>query len=174
MSGTWWRARWKGWAMVRGKIELGGHKLANVYRAPAGKSRYKRSRMEKKPGGNSGIYRALWFMVDGAVRDAFANHPEYLTQAGRNSAANSITKRVTGTLMGYATQVARGRSVGKVDALSDAAAVVTDGVVSRRSRWMRVVCLGIASWVSRCSTRTRGGPASAHPKFNGGDHGADA
>jgi hypothetical protein len=158
---------------MRGKIDLGQHKLANVYRPPARKSRghYKRSRMEKMPGGNKAIYRALWFMVDGAVRDAFANHPEYLTEAGRRSAANSITKRVTGTLMGYATQVARGRSMQAVDAPPDAAASVTEGVVSRHGRWMRVVCLGIASWVSRCSTRTRGGLSyEVHPKFKeGGD-----
>lgn len=94
--------------MTRGLIDLGAHKLANVYRAPARKSRHRRARMEKTP---DAVYAHLWRLVDGAVRDAFANHPEYLTKAGNRSAQSSVVKRVVGTLHGYATQVARGRSV---------------------------------------------------------------
>ena len=154
---------------MRGKIDLGQHKLANLYRPPARKSRgyYKRSRMEKMPGGNKAIYRALWFIVDGAVRDAFANHPEYLTAAGRQSATNSITKRVTGSLMGFATQVARGRSMQAVDAPSDAAAIKTDHVVSRGGRWMRFR-VWFASW-ARAVPRTPVAVLLRHrPKFKGG------
>lgn len=55
-------------------------------------------------------YRQLWRIVDGAVADAFAHHPEYLTAAGRQSARRSINKRVTGAVLGYAVEAAKGRS----------------------------------------------------------------
>lgn len=84
--------------------------------------------MEKTP---DATYRQLWRLVDGAVRDTFANHPEYLTQAGNRSARHSIIKRVVGTLHGYATQVARGRSVPCEDALVVAAAMWTGIDLSR-------------------------------------------
>ena len=59
---------------------------------------------------DSRAYRQLWRIVDGAVRDALDSHPDYLTKKGRESARNSITKRVTGAVLGYATEVAQGRS----------------------------------------------------------------
>lgn len=46
-------------------------------------------------------YHALWRIVDGAVRDAFLRHPEYLTDAGHRSAQLSIVKRVAGALEGH-------------------------------------------------------------------------
>ena len=55
-------------------------------------------------------YRQLWRIVDGAVRDTFEAHPEYLTPAGKRSARSSIAKRVTGAELGYAVQTAKGRS----------------------------------------------------------------
>jgi hypothetical protein len=59
--------------------------------------------VEKDP-----AYQKLWRMVDGAVIDGFKNHSDYLTPKGRRSAKNSIVKRVTGTVWGFANQ-ARGR-----------------------------------------------------------------
>lgn len=58
----------------------------------------------------SRAYRQLWRIVDSAVRDALAHHPEYLTPKGHINARRSITKRVTGAVLGYAVQAARGRS----------------------------------------------------------------
>lgn len=54
--------------------------------------------------------RQLWRIVDGGVRDALHAHPEYLTAAGRKWARRSITKRVTGSILGYVEQSTQGRS----------------------------------------------------------------
>ncbi|PQV52874.1 hypothetical protein LX70_03980 [Defluviimonas denitrificans] len=41
--------------------------------------------------------------------DAFANHPEYLTEAGKKLAVQSVTKRVVGQIVGHAMEAqARG------------------------------------------------------------------
>jgi hypothetical protein len=58
----------------------------------------------------STAYQELWGVVDGAVVDAFNNHPDYLTQKGHKSARTSVVKRVTGTVLSFAAQAARGRS----------------------------------------------------------------
>lgn len=58
----------------------------------------------------SGAYAELWGVVDGAVSDALNTHPDYLTPKGQRSARASITKRVTGTVMGFAVQAAGGRT----------------------------------------------------------------
>lgn len=54
--------------------------------------------------------RQLWRIVEGAVADAFKSHPEYLTPAGRRWAQQSVTKRVVGSVQGFAAQTAEGRS----------------------------------------------------------------
>lgn len=46
-------------------------------------------------------YHRIWRIVDGAVRDTFKHHPEYLTDAGHRSAQVSIIKRVAGALAGH-------------------------------------------------------------------------
>lgn len=112
---------------MRGKIDLSKHKLANVFRPPAPRSRWRRYRQQSK---SDVVYRQLVRLVDGAVRDALANHPEYLTKLGQRHAQTSIVKRVVGTLWGYgrevsfAAQAAQGRSAGVVDAPRQAAAKV--------------------------------------------------
>lgn len=55
-------------------------------------------------------YRQLWRVVDGAVTDCFKNHPDYLTGKGRRSAQGSLVKRVTGTVLSFAVQAARGQT----------------------------------------------------------------
>lgn len=57
----------------------------------------------------TGAYAELWGVVDGAVSDAFNNHPDYLTPKGQRSARTSVVKRVTGTVLSFAVQAARGR-----------------------------------------------------------------
>lgn len=147
---------------MRGKLDLGTHKLANVYRAPASRERWKRARMEKRP---DEIYVQLWKLVGGAVRDTFASHPEYLSEAGRRAAERSITKRVTGTLHGYATQVARGRSAGLVDAPADAAAYGPNSFVTGNGHagWLS---LELIRWAHAVYVRL-GGAVGRHPKFTG-------
>lgn len=49
-------------------------------------------------------HHQLWRLVEGAVLDAFANHPEYLTDAGKKSAVQSVTKRVVGQIVGLAAE----------------------------------------------------------------------
>ena len=46
----------------------------------------------------------LWRLVEGAVVDAFRNHPDFLTVSGHRSAVQSVTKRVVGQLVGHAKQ----------------------------------------------------------------------
>lgn len=57
----------------------------------------------------STAYQELWGVVDGAVVDAFNNHPDYLTPKGQKSARTSVVKRVTGTVLSFAAQAAQGR-----------------------------------------------------------------
>lgn len=148
--------------MMRGKIELGNHKLAGVFRPPAARERWKRARREKCP---DACYGLLWKLVGGAVRDTFASHPEYLTEAGRRSAECSIVKRVTGTLYGYATQVAQGRSAGLADAPADAAAIGPNTVTRRdgASGWLHRRLASLARVLSACL----GMVATPSPKFTG-------
>ena len=63
-----------------------------------------------KPQKGGSDYHQLWRVVDGAVADAFAMHPDYLTNHGHSRARQSIVKRVTGAVLGYAAQAAHGRS----------------------------------------------------------------
>lgn len=48
-------------------------------------------------------YRAIWRVVDGAVRNAFDMHPDYLSEKGSkySQARLSIVKRVTGAITGF-------------------------------------------------------------------------
>ncbi len=43
-------------------------------------------------------HTALWNAVEGAVVDAFRHHPDCLTDKGRRSFVESITKRVVGSV----------------------------------------------------------------------------
>lgn len=54
--------------------------------------------------------RQMWRLVDGAVRDAFHAHPEYLA-VPEMKVRQAIVKRVTGAITGYAGATrAKGRS----------------------------------------------------------------
>lgn len=149
---------------MRGRLELGNHKLAGLFRAPAERNRWKHARREKCP---DETYRQTWRLVAGAVRDTFANHPEYLTPAGRNAAERSITKRVTGTLHGYAAQVARGRSAGLVEAPADAAAGGPNVCTTGQGQ---TGCSVRGNLLARVLARAWGASAQAAPKFNGDKH----
>jgi hypothetical protein len=75
-----------------------------------------------KPGRH---YRQLWRIVDGAVRDTLLQHPDYVTPKGRRALRLSVNKRVTGAVLGYAEQSARGRSVVQAAAAEGGPAVCT-------------------------------------------------
>jgi len=62
------------------------------------------------PPKGSRSYRQLWRVVDGAVIDALKHHPDYIRAGKTRSARESIVKRVTGAVLGYAAQAAWGRS----------------------------------------------------------------
>lgn len=53
-------------------------------------------------------HRRLWRIISGAVKDAMAAHPDYVTPQGRASMVNSITKRAVGNLVGHAKQSRKG------------------------------------------------------------------
>lgn len=57
-------------------------------------------------------YHQIWRVIDGAVRDCFAHHPEYI--AGNRServVRLSIVKRVTGAITSYTShKLVKGRS----------------------------------------------------------------
>lgn len=44
------------------------------------------------------LYQRLWVVIDGAVADAFNQHPEYLARK-RYTVQQSVVKRVTGAVM---------------------------------------------------------------------------
>ncbi len=77
----------------------------------AKKSRRKRITPEKEAY-RSGFPRAIWRVIDGAVRDGFTHHPDYLTEKGSKGAVarRSIVKRATGAVLSYLAQVKQGRS----------------------------------------------------------------
>lgn len=57
-------------------------------------------------------YGRLWKIVDGAVADAFNNHPRYIAAtASRKIVRTSINKRVVGAILSYVTDL-RGGVVG--------------------------------------------------------------
>jgi hypothetical protein len=66
----------------------------------------------EKPSQLAGFGRQIWRVVDGAVRDAFDHHPDYLTTKGSRAACarRSINKRVTGAILSYLEQSKQGRS----------------------------------------------------------------
>lgn len=72
----------------------------------------KRRRVQPPPQKSSTPYRRLWRVVEAAVVEAFKAHPDYLAPAGRShsNAVRSITKRVTGQIIGYAEESAKRRS----------------------------------------------------------------
>lgn len=95
---------------------------------------------------NEKAYRQLWRVVDGAVLDALDSHPDYLTAKGAKSARLSITKRVTGAVIGFAEQSAR---AGRVDnpaaetgealiRVSPCGALLTHRKASLLRRWGRL------------------------------------
>lgn len=106
---------------MRGTIDLHDHKLAGLYKPRA--KPIKRTVMVKCP---DEAYRQVWRLADGAVRDCFANHPEYLTAKGKMHARLSLVKRVAGTFHGYATQVAWGGSETSANVADAEAAKATD------------------------------------------------
>lgn len=106
---------------MRGSIDLTTHKLAGLYKPPAKRTRT--TAMVKCP---DNTYRQVWRLADGAVRDCFANHPDYLTTKGKMHARLSLVKRVTGTFYGYATQVAKGGSETPANVAGVDAATSTD------------------------------------------------
>lgn len=71
------------------------------------KRRSRSVRAQKAP---SREYLQLWKIIDGAVRDTFANHPEYLSgRVAEHIVRQSVVKRATGQLWGFAGKPARGR-----------------------------------------------------------------
>lgn len=72
----------------------------------------------EKASHQQGINRQIWRVVDGAIRDAFLSHPDYLTKKGSRSACarRSIAKRVTGALLSYLGQQQKAVGVPSGDA----------------------------------------------------------
>lgn len=66
------------------------------------KGRRKRLKPEKEDY-RAGKGRQMWRVIDGAIRDAFHHHPDYLTTKGAKGAAarRSVAKRVTGAILSY-------------------------------------------------------------------------
>ncbi|MBB95618.1 MAG: hypothetical protein CML68_13635 [Rhodobacteraceae bacterium] len=54
----------------------------------------------------------MWRVIEGAVVCAFKAHPDYLTDKGRKSAVQSVTKRVIGHIVGLATEVRKDSRLG--------------------------------------------------------------
>lgn len=72
------------------------------------------TRRTNPPKGQHTHYEQLWRVVDGAVRDCFAMHPDYIAPGRHESSVRmSVNKRVVGAISGFAVQAARGRSLSK-------------------------------------------------------------
>lgn len=51
---------------------------------------------------NTPVFRQFWRLVDAGVRDAFANHPEYIANGvNEKTVRQSINKRVAGQFLNY-------------------------------------------------------------------------
>lgn len=61
-------------------------------------------------------HAALWRLIEGAVVDAFNSHPDYLTDKGRASVCQSVTKRVVGQLVSRAKETRKGGGRGPCSA----------------------------------------------------------
>lgn len=72
-------------------------------RKTQGLGRPTRSKVKTKPPSQKTdkLYREIWLLVDGATRDAFNCHPEYLAEGMRRNAVGSIVKRVTGAITSF-------------------------------------------------------------------------
>ena len=105
-------------------------------------------------------YHSLWRVVDGAVADCINKHPEYLTDRGRRSLQASITKRVTGSVFGFAreaaTSHAKRRSVSFETAATKGQAAVTAGSGDGGVYTATVDCGRVASLFARARGRFSG------------------
>jgi hypothetical protein len=62
-------------------------------------------------------FRQIWRIVDGALRDTLAKHPEYISEKkiAYQGFRISLIKRITGAIVGHAAQAARYRSGAPID-----------------------------------------------------------
>jgi hypothetical protein len=69
----------------------------------------KKKRRLKPPKEPSKEYRAVWRVVDGAIKKALDVHPNYLTSIGARyrTARMSIAKRVVGDIVSYLDRKAK-------------------------------------------------------------------
>lgn len=128
---------------MRGKIDLTGHKMAGLFR-PLRQKGYARPRYrgEKMP---DAVYRQLVRLIDGAVRDTFDKHPEYLTDAGEMSARRSIVKRAVGALWGYAKEVTEDNSF-TAQAVQSRSDVVTDALRASAAEQGTTLVQNVSPW----------------------------
>lgn len=139
---------------MRGSLDLSNHKLVGAFKPPA--SRSYPTKIKQRARREDAVYRQIWRIADGAVRDALANHPEYLTTRGKQMARAAIVKRVSGSLYGYATQVAQGRSVGVA---ASSAADGAPGAFRTPSLMARLTCEVRLWWRIYSSPRNSAGAA---------------
>lgn len=98
-------------------------------------------------------YRQIWRVVDGALRDAFSEHPDYIEHVNprrRDHIRASVVKRVTGQVHGYMAE--KGRSTSRVAVESEAAAAYDGGFLTRLAQGARKlagVCFAPVSTYSR-------------------------
>lgn len=98
-------------------------------------------------------YRSLWRVVDGAVADCINKHPEYLTDRGRRAMQSSITKRVTGSVLGFACEAASFDA--KRRSASNEAAAKQEGGAVDTSASDRVQGSSLLAWVRGRTKRLR-------------------
>lgn len=103
-------------------------------------------------------YRQLWRVVDGAVTDAFAQHPDYLTDKGEQSARMSVVKRVTGAVHGYAKLSFAGRRLAEAGSGFSPAGDRGDGAsnTSAPEPFEQVLCLPDWPFLPRDNGRDEG------------------
>lgn len=100
------------------------------------RTRPPKRRYSECPKSHIRAYSSLWDVVDGSVYDALFCHPDYVRQGRRMAAQRSITKRVVGAVLAFATQsfaaqAAKGRRLPSPD---QAPSAVTGGAPEPVSR----------------------------------------
>lgn len=65
------------------------------------KKNWKKGRLRPPKHGHHSEYHKVWRIVDGAIRDTFQHHPEYLSETKYGpDIGRSLAKRITGAILG--------------------------------------------------------------------------
>jgi len=62
-----------------------------------------------KPVKDGAEYRQLWRVIDGAIRDCFKMHPDYITPENIRRVRESLAKRITGAVLANKAEASKAK-----------------------------------------------------------------